>query len=248
MNMTATPQKKKAEDFNMPDCRTSALTYEQVYHFMEEGYVVVPGLISKEIAERADRAAFEVTGLDRNDPLTWSSVKHSTFSKHPDLMGVYTPQFLTAAAQLASSDPHMFAMSRVPLNAYVISLPPTPRAEWGLQGPHIDGSGNWNSIVNSFPRPWLMFSMIYLHDVPKHGGNTCVFPKSHRKFQALLRSEPERYRFMAQMNDDWDRVDLGEPVELIAKAGDVAFLDQMMVHAGSNNLSHRPRFAMNMKW
>jgi ectoine hydroxylase-related dioxygenase (phytanoyl-CoA dioxygenase family) len=230
------------------DCAVSALSYDQVYHFMEEGYVVVSGLIPKDVAARADEAAFRVVGIDINDPATWLTAKHSTFSEDPALMAMYTPAVRTAAAQLASTDPHMFSMSRVPTNAYILTVKTESNPEWKVQGPHIDGAGNWQNIVCSFPRPWTMFAMIYLHDVPRHCGNTVVFPKSHRKYQALLRSDPERYRFLAQMNDDFSRVDVGEPVELLAKAGDVAFLDQMMMHAGTVNCGKRPRFAMNMKW
>ena len=235
-------------EFPLPDRKSSPLSYEQVYHFMEEGYLVVSGLIPPDVAARADDAAWRVIGIDPKDPATWKATKHATFSDDPALMALYTPEFRTAVAQLASADPHMFSMSRVPQNAFVIAIKPEPETPWKVNGPHIDGAGNWDVPVNSFPRPWTLFAMIYLHDVPRHSGNTVVYPKSHRKYQALLRSEPERYRFMAQMADDARRVDVGEPVELLAKAGDVAFLDQMMMHAGTVNCGKRPRFAMNMKW
>lgn len=218
----------------------STLTYDQVYHFMEEGYVHVRGLIPPEVAARADEAAYRVVGLDPADPETWSKAKHSTFSEDPDLMAMYTRKMLNAAGQLASVDPHLFPTSRVPQNAYILTVVPRPQA-WAVDKPHIDGSGGWQAPVLSFPRPWVMFAMLYLHDVEHHAGATIVFPKSHRKFQALLRSEPERYRFMAQMNDDFKRVDIGEPVEVPVQAGDVLFLDQMTVHAGSLNCGKRPR-------
>src|SRR5262249_27095824 len=124
----------------------------------------------------------------------------------------------------------------------------TPSEPWSVTGPHIDGLGNWQCIIQSFPRPWTMFAMMYLHDVGHHEGTTVVYPGSHRKFQAMMRAEPERYRFLCQVADDFKKVDIGEPVEITAKAGDVAFIDQMLVHAGSVNCGKRPRFAMNMKW
>ena len=228
--------------------KVSPLTYEQVYHFMEEGYVKVSGLISPEVAARADNAAWRVVGIDPHEPEGWKTLTHGVFTIDPAVMSMYTPELRIAAAQLASQDPHLFNMSRVPENAFILTIKPEPEVPWTVHGPHIDGLGNWQCIMQSFPRPWTMFAMIYLHDVPRHCGTTVVYPKSHRKYQALMRSEPERYRFLAQVQDDLKRVDVGEPVDVPVKAGDVVFLDQMTMHAGSTNKGKRPRFALNMKW
>lgn len=235
-------------EFPLPKAPTSVLTYEQVYHFLEEGYVQVSGLIPPAVAAQADRAMCRLLGVDLGNPTTWRGARRDTFTDEPALMAMYTPALLTAAGQLASADPHMFPQSRVPLNAYILTVPPTD-PPWHDTGVHFDGGGNLTtSIVCSFPQPWRMFTMIYLHDVAAHGGCTLVWPKSHRKAEARLRSQPERYRFLGQLSEDIPRLDLGEPVELPARAGDVCFIDQRTFHAGSTNIGQRPRCAMNMKW
>jgi ectoine hydroxylase-related dioxygenase (phytanoyl-CoA dioxygenase family) len=43
-------------------------------------------------------------------------------------------------------------------------------------------------------------------------------------------------------------LDLGGPVELTPKQGDVLFYHYLCAHAGSMNTSDRPRLALNMKW
>jgi len=236
------------EEFPVKNDRESVLTYEQVYQFLDQGYLHARALVGPEICRRADDTMLAMLGTSRDDRSTWGQVRRDTFTEHPELMGMYTPSLLRAAGQLASEDPHMFPVSRVPTNAYIIAIPPSDEP-WKHHGGHMDGAGDMKTnIVSSFPPPWSIFAMIYLHDVESQGGATMVWPGSHRKFQSLLRSQPERYKFMAQLAADADQLDLGEPVELLAQAGDVLFVDQKTWHAGSRNKGYRPRLAMNMKW
>ena len=81
-----------------------------------------------------------------------------------------------------------------------------------------------------------------------HPSGTVVFPGTHHKVEALARSNPDRYRFTVQIAEDLDRIELGEPVELTPRAGDVCFLDSLLVHCKAMNTGSRPRFAMNLKW
>lgn len=228
--------------------RDSVLSAEQVYHFLEEGYVLVSNLIPQEVCRRADEAMWRLLELPRDNPATWVNARRETFTEDPDLLAMYTAALLRAAGQLASEDPHMFPVSRVPTNAYILTIPPADEP-WQHHGGHMDGSGDLKTnIVLSFPQPWTMFTMIYLHDIESHGGATMVWPKSHRKLRSLLLSRPERYRFLGQLYADGRELDFGKPLEIPARAGDVLFVDQMTWHAGSRNTSKRPRFAMNMKW
>jgi ectoine hydroxylase-related dioxygenase (phytanoyl-CoA dioxygenase family) len=45
-----------------------------------------------------------------------------------------------------------------------------------------------------------------------------------------------------------EKLDLGPPVELTPRCGDVLFYHYLLAHSGSTNTSDRPRFALNMKW
>jgi hypothetical protein len=226
----------------------SPLNFEQVHHFLEHGYVVVSGLIPRDIADAADAAVFRHFGARRDDPSTWKLLQRELFTNAPELMAVFTPEVCRAVGQLASTDPCLFPVAH-PFHGYVLTI---PRSGDGPQlgvAPHMDGAG-YNSPypVPSQPQPWKLFTMIYLHDGTPGGGNTMVWPDSARKYEALWRSNPQKYRFMKPMIDDRHLIDLGDPIELVPKAGDVAFIDQRCWHSGSLNNGPRPRVAMNHKW
>jgi len=226
----------------------NALSQEQIYHYFEFGYVLVSGLIARDVANRADDYVFKYHDADRNDPSTWKRIRRDFTTECPEIVATYTPAYRHACAQLISHDPHLFPAGGLPTNGYVLTIPVHGDGEWVKDYGHMDGSGSASYIVHSFPQQWRMFSMIYFHDCEPGGGNTRVWPKSHRKWESLLRSMPEKYRFSHQLIADRALLELGEPIELVPQAGDVAFLDQRCWHAGSDNLGKRPRMAMNFKW
>jgi len=150
---------------------------------------------------------------------------------------------LSAAAQLAGDDPAAF---RPPARAYAINVFPS-QGEWRWPGPHIDHAIKEHGH-RTFPRAFRIAAMTFLGDVAPHGGGTVVWPGSHRKLETLARSEPERYETMWALNQDLGRADLGDPVELTPRRGDVLFYHYLCAHAGSKNTGERPRLAFNMKW
>ena len=56
------------------------------------------------------------------------------------------------------------------------------------------------------PRAFRVACMVYLSDVAPHGGGTVVWPGSHRKLEALARSDLDRY---AEKNGNFDQVYTG---------------------------------------
>lgn len=221
------------------------LNRDNIYQFLDEGYTLVSGLISREIAARADAAAFRCNGIDPEDAATWPNAVENEFFTDPDLMAVYTPELLQAAAQLCDN-PTMIGAMRPLESAFVIKLIPTDE-EWQPSGMHMDGGGA-SQMLQFTPPQWQMFAMVYLHDIERHGGGTVVWPRSHRKLQALARSDTARYRFMPQLAKDLHLVDPGDYIELTPRAGDVLFIHPMILHAKPMNVGPRPRFAMHIKW
>jgi hypothetical protein len=221
------------------------LSEEQIYHFLEEGWVLVPGLVPKDIARAADAAAWRCNGIDPQDPSTWGRVATNEFFTDPDLMAAYTPELLRAAAQLGEN-PALYPICNPPENAFVIKLMPE-RAEWRVIGQHVDGGGTEKAPNHTFTRQWHAFSMIYLHDVEPHGGGTVLWPRSARRLEAIARSHPHRYRWGYRLNEHLPDL-LGEPIELSPKAGDVLFMHPRLAHAKPMNTGSRPRFAMHAKW
>jgi len=74
-----------------------------------------------------------------------------------------------------------------------------------------------------------------------------VWPESHKKMEALSRSNLEYYELIWTLNNDSSKIDLGEYIELTPKQEIFYFTCCLCVHSGSINNGKRPRLAMNMK-
>jgi len=220
------------------------LTEEQKNHYAEQGYVLVPGLISPAVVAEAVAALWRHLDADPGDPASWARIEnaHRSFDD-PALLACYTPDLLAAAADLAGDDP---ATVRAAKGAYAINVFPQP-GDWNWPHPHLDHSIREHGH-HVFPRAFRVAGMAFLSDVPPHGAGTVVWPGSHKKMEALAKSDPARYETMWALNQDLNQVDLGEPVETTPRAGNVLFYHYLCAHAGSQNTSTQPRLALNMKW
>jgi len=219
------------------------LTEAQEQEYAEQGYLLVSGLVPATIAEAAEAAMWRAFAADPNDRATWPiAMRHQVYDP-PELAACYTPEILAAAALLAGDDPASF---KPPSRGYAINVFPQ-EGEWQWPRPHIDHAIKEHGH-KTFPRAFRIASMLFLNDVPTHGAGTVVWPGSHRKLLALAQSDPERYEMMWTLNQELSQRDLGEPVELTPRRGDILFYHYLCAHAGSMNTSDRPRLAMNMKW
>jgi phytanoyl-CoA dioxygenase PhyH len=222
----------------------SILSEEQLERYSRDGYLLVSGLIPAAVASAAEAAMWPCMGLDPGDPASWQNARpgHVVY-EDPALLACYTPAYIAAAADLAGDDPSTL---RTPTRAYTINIFPQ-EAEWQWPRPHIDHAIK-DAGHKVFPRAFRIAAMTFLSDVEPHGGGTVVWPGSHRKLEALARSDPQRYELMWTLGSDIGKVDLPEPVETTPKQGDVLFYHYLCAHAGSMNTRARPRLAMNAKW
>jgi hypothetical protein len=222
----------------------SIITKEQKRSYETNGYLLASGLIAHEIVMGAAATMRRLLAIESGNLTSWEgpSSVHQVYEE-PSLLACYTPEVCIAGARLAGSDAALF---KPPLYAYAINVFPCSRP-WGWSRPHIDHALK-EHCYRVFPPPIRIAAMIYLSDVPPHGGGTMVWPGSHTKLEGLAESDPVRYEMMWMLKQDMDSVDLGAPVELTPRCGDVLFYHYLLAHSGSMNTSDRPRFALNMKW
>lgn len=220
------------------------LSEAQVYHYVTESYLLVSGLIPDSTAKTAQEAMWKLLQAYPDDPLSWKTVTaaHQSFESH-ELLACYCSEFLDAAATLAEEHRETF---HEPTKAYAINVFPSPD-EWNWPRPHIDHSIKEHGH-KTFPRAFRIAAMTFLSDVPTHGGGTIVWPRSHSVLHDIAMSDPIRYEMMWVLNQELLNLDIGEPVELTPKRGDVLFYSYLCAHAGSQNTSDCPRFALNTKW
>lgn len=183
-------------------------------------------------------------GIESDDIKSWEGFNptHQVYEK-PSLLACYTPEVCAAAAALAGDDAASF---KPPLRAYTINVFPSD-GYWSWQRPHIDHALKERGY-RVFPPTIRIACMVYLNDVPPHGGGTMVWPGSHTKLESLAKSDPVRYEMMWMLKQEIEKLDLGAPVELPPCCGDVLFYHYLLAHSGSMNTSDRPRLALNMKW
>ena len=217
----------------------SILTDEQERFYAEQGYLLVTGLIPAEIAREAEAA---MRRLIETADGSGGHAGHQVFEE-PALLACYTRPMLAAAARLAGDDP---ATIRPPSRAYAINVFPQ-EGEWQWPAPHIDHAIQEHGH-KTFPRAFRIAAMTFLSDVASHGGGTIVWPGSAQKLLRLAETDPAQYETMWALNQDLSKADLGAPKELTPRQGDVLFYHCLCAHAGSQNVSDRPRLALNTKW
>jgi ectoine hydroxylase-related dioxygenase (phytanoyl-CoA dioxygenase family) len=226
------------------------LTREQQQAYEEQGYLLISGLIPEETAAAAEAAMWRLIDASPTEPDAWKgrpTVAQSYDS--PELLACFTSEYLATAAQLAgdgSAATPGAASFRAPTRAYALNVFPR-EGPWEWPRLHLDHAIKEHGH-KTFPRAFRIAAMTYLSDVEPHGGGTVVWPSSRRRVEALARSDPERFEMMWVLNQALREIDLGAPVELTPRRGDVLFYHYMCGHAGSMNISDWPRFALNTKW
>ncbi|MCW3096072.1 MAG: hypothetical protein JWL77_1690 [Chthonomonadaceae bacterium] len=221
----------------------AVLTTEQAQQYAVQSYLLVSGLIPAQVLEHAERALWPLLQASPIDSGSWAQIPaHKTFDS-PELIACYTPAMLSAAAQLSGETPETI---QAPRRAYTINVVPT-QDKWSWPQPHIDHAIKEHRH-KTFPRAFGVAAMTFLNDVPRHGGGTVVWPGAHRLLEQLALSDPARFEMMWALNQELPHLELGSPVELMPRRGDVLFYSYLCVHAGSQNVSTRPRLALNAKW
>ena len=214
----------------------STLSSGQRTEYEELGFLLVSGLIPESILTPAEARLRQM--VEKGEVASG----HGSFDE-PALVACYTPELLRAAAELTGADLTSF---KAPSRAYIINALPSPDP-WEWPRPHIDHAIKEDGY-RTFPAAFKVAAMTYLSDVEKGGGGTVVWPGSHRALHALACSDPRKYESMWALNQDLELAGLRHPLELTPRHGDVLFYHYLCAHAGSRNVTHRPRLAMNAKW
>jgi ectoine hydroxylase-related dioxygenase (phytanoyl-CoA dioxygenase family) len=111
-------------------------------------------------------------------------------------------------------------------------------------GCHIDSfqpsvDGNPGSI-----KPFIAIAGFFLNDIDQdNAGNFTVWPGTHRQFAKYF----EKHGADPELKLGIPPVELPEPVQIKAKAGDMIFAHYQLAHTAATNFSHAIRYAVYIR-
>jgi len=210
------------------DAAPPALGEDDLRFWDENGYVVVPEVITEAEARALADVVWAFVGADPQDPTTWKLTDHGIMVQlfqHPALTPARTsPRLLKAFSQIWGTADLWTSLDRVSFNP-----PVRPGVEF--PGPRL----HWD-ISLAPPVVFQVQGMIYLTDTTAEQGAFEAVPGFHRRIDAWLESLPE--------GADPRRVDLSAGARRIAaNAGDLIIWHSALPHGASPNTGDRPRLA-----
>ncbi len=196
--------------------------------WQEDGYVVVPAVITPGEVQALVEVVWATVGADPADPATWRLTDHGIMVQlfqHPALTPARkSPRLLKAFAQIWGTADLWTSLDRVSFNPPVrpgVEFP-GPRLHWDI------------SLVP--PVVFQVQGMIYLTDTAAEQGAFEAVPGFHRRIDAWLEGLGE--------GADPRRVDLSAGARRIAaNAGDLIIWHSALPHGASPNTGDRPRLA-----
>jgi len=194
----------------------------------ENGYVIVPAVISPDAVRALADVVWACVGADPEDPATWRLTDHGIMVQlfqHPALTPARTsPRLLKAFAQIWGTADLWTSLDRVSFNPPVrpgVEFP-GPRLHWDI------------SLVP--PVVFQVQGVIYLTDTTAEQGAFEAVPGLHKRIDAWLENLGEGV--------DPRTVDLSaEARRIAANAGDLIIWHSALAHGASPNTGDRPRLA-----
>ncbi len=235
------------------------LSTEQLKQFEEEGYLLLSSLIPNETVVQAEQAMWHSMGMEPDDPETWKHFQRPFLTgfyienmanenrielfgiTHPDILACCTPIYLTVLNQLAERYPTIpHCKSQHPDGIWAMNQFPISD-EWRIPSPHLDG---YSRDLRLDPGSFRASSLTYLTDANSHQGTTVIWPEGPQRIREFCQKNPDFSNHIRDMRVVFPQLDLGEPMEVVAKQGDVLLFHHLLPHSGTINAGTSPRFAI----
>lgn len=206
------------------------LSDQQLAHWDEQGYLIIPGVLSASESAAARAAIWDFLKMREDDPASWyqSSMQMQKIMVqlfvHPALEVARTSDYIRRIfRQLWQHDDLVMTTDRVGFN-------PPETDQWQFPGPGM----HWDVELTA-PVPFGTQALIYLTDVAENQGAFCCVPGFHRKIDNWLAVQPQGVDLQQQ---DWSQW-VVKPIA--AKAGDLIIWHQALPHGSSPNRADFPR-------
>ena len=223
--------------------RRKQLTAEEVQRFIEQGYLVVRGVFSRELAEQIIPMVWAELDADPNDSSIWTSpmVLLKKVLENPPCPQIHTERYLGAVDDLCGPGQWEATMG---VGHWPILLSGFAKPPWRppTDGWHVD-------IQLDHPRidspEFALINIELFSDIDPGGGGTTIRLGSHCHVARIL-EEAQRAGRINRRELHLRTVSHTNHlpvVEVTGQPGDVLMMHPFAVHAVNSNTSDRPRVA-----
>jgi hypothetical protein len=222
------------------------LSTGQIQHFIERGYVVVPGCFSRALAEEMTDRAYARLGYDKHDRSTWKASRvHMSLDRTEDLR-TFAPRAYQACADLVGGAERIRDPMNIFVEGFIVNFNDGADRPWEPPSSRVPGwhkDGNWFLHFLDSPEQGLLMIFLY-SDIEHQGGGTFIAPDSVgvvSRWLARHREGVDPHAFpCAELIGQCQQFE-----EMTGRAGDVILMHPYMLHAISQNHSQRVRFITN---
>lgn len=225
-----------------PESSESPLSESDIEHFLQYGFIRVPGCIDRDFCAQQVRRGWERSGYNPNDRATWVTDRLHLGSKVHWPVSEVSPKALAVIGQLCGG--HERITTPQWSDAFIINFKIGIDEPWADPSPNTKGWHKDGDFFRHFldsPEQGLLTIVIW-QDVASRGGATFIAPDSIGPVARYLQARPEGVdpNGFGRIIDDCHHFGEAE-----GKAGDVYFLHPFMLHASSPNHSGIARFITN---
>ncbi len=220
------------------------LTDAQVAEYEECGYLVFPGLVSRDEVEILRRDLHRVTGVEAEGVIREKSgAVRSVFRVHDETSPTASPPFQALATLPRVIDPARQVLGDEPVYVYHTKCNLKDAIDGAIWQWHQD-YGYWKT--DGVDRPDMTTSLLMLDEATEIGGCLYFIPGSHK----LGRLDPEMdetttsYKLWTVPKDQVIEImtRFGDPVPITGKPGTVVLFHPNIVHGSGHNMSRHARW------
>lgn len=217
--------------------KSSELTPEQKLQLYDQGWVVIPQVVPAEMVQAArntinstiesylDSIQTYAHTLKTDEHLTNLLMKTDAFSLIESALGngkVVASTNVQCALRFPGHDPKSLNNLKPHIDSF-----------------HPSKDGKPGSIT-----PFIAIAGFFLNDIDQvNCGNFTVWPRTHRQFAEYF----EKHGADPELKLGIPPVDLPEPMQIKAKAGDMILAHYQLAHTAAANISNAVRYAVYIR-
>jgi ectoine hydroxylase-related dioxygenase (phytanoyl-CoA dioxygenase family) len=212
----------------------------EIQQFLNDGFVMLRGGFSRELAERGREYVWAKTGLSVDDPSKWTeSMIHIQEAFRDGPFGeIVNDKIVAAVDELAGEG-----------RAYVHDF----FGWWPVLFPGFEGPGGWHVDGSNFhhrleSKEQALVTLYLFSDIGPGDGGTAIFPGSHHSVARILHAAEPEGLLLDELIGQLPAVDPEWSVEVTGQAGDIAFLHPFLIHGFSANQGSNVRIACNPQY